>query len=243
MMKNAQIIAAWDSILPDAAAETRIRSAVLAYGEKKRSRKWHRYLIPVAACLLLIAAGYRFRLTRPLHAELDNGMRITYHATQNGIGEAMYAYDYEICERELTAEELHRLLPCSAQPDPCHAVFRAETGAFLRAETKIGEVHVHLAREGLPVTDVIVTGETSNAEIGGVPVTFGYFLTKPNSRGIRTAVLYAAFMREGLQVYLETGGDEAISEQLGADLGNLVCELLRQDAPDLSEIRYDNGTE
>ena len=95
MMKNAQIIAAWDSILPDAAAETRIRSAVLAYGEKKRFRKWHRYLIPIAACLLLIAAGYRFRLTRPLHAELDNGMRITYHATQNGISEAMYAYDFK----------------------------------------------------------------------------------------------------------------------------------------------------
>ena len=68
-------------------------------------------------------------------------------------------------------------------------------------------------------------------------MTFGFFLTKPNSRGIRTAVLYASYLREGLQVYLETGGDEALQDQLGTDLGNLVCELLEHDAPDLSEIR------
>ena len=243
-MKNTQIIAAWDSILPDTAAETRMRNAILAYGNQKPVRNRRRFMIPVAACIvLLIAAGYRFRLTRPLHADLDNGMRITYHANTKGIEEAMYAYEYEVCSRGLTAEELHRLLPCAAQPDPCHAVFRAETGEFLRAETKLGAVHVHLAREGLPVTDTIVTGETANAEISGVPVTFGYFLTDPNSRGIRTAVLYASFMRDGLQVYLETGGDETNSGQLGTELGNLACELLDADAPDLSGIRFDSVTE
>lgn len=239
-MKQMQIVQAWDSILPDAVAEKRMRDAILSYDDNRRKPtvKPRRFLIPAAAFLVMVAAiGFRLHNPKKLAVTLDNGMNVVYDANIATAGNAMYAYDYEIQTRELTAEELQQLLPCSLQPDSCHAVFRAETGEFERAETKIGEVHVHLAREGLPVTDDIVTGETANAEIYGIPVTFGFFLTKPNSRGIRTAVLYASYLREGLQVYLETGGDEANQEQFGTDLGNLVCELLAHDAPDLSEIR------
>ena len=239
-MKQMQIVQAWDSILPDAVAEKRMRDAILSYDDNRRKPtvKPRRFLIPAAAFLVMVAAiGFRLHNPKKLAVTLDNGMNVVYNANIATAGNAMYAYDYEIQTRELTAGELQQLLPCSLQPDSCHAVFRAETGEFERAETKIGEVHVHLAREGLPVTDDIVTGETSNAEINGIPVTFGFFLTKPNSRGIRTAVLYASYLREGLQVYLETGGDEANQEQLGTDLGNLVCELLAHDAPNLSEIR------
>ena len=239
-MKQMQIVQAWDSILPDAAAEKRMRDATLSYDDNRRKPtvKPRRFLIPAAAFLVMVAAiGFRLHNPKKLAVTLDNGMNVVYDANISSAGDAMYAYDYEIQTRELTAEELQQLLPCSVQPDSCHAVFRAETGEFERAETKLGEVHVHLAREGLPVTDDIVTGETANAEINGIPVTFGFFLTKPNSRGIRTAVLYASYLREGLQVYLETGGDEANQEQLGTDLGNLVCELLAHDAPYLSEIR------
>lgn len=239
-MKQMQIVQAWDSILPDAVAEKRMRDAILSYDDNRRKPtvKPRRFLIPAAAFLVMVAAiGFRLHNPKKLAVTLDNGMNVVYDANISSAGDAMYAYDYEIQTRELTAEELQQLLPCSVQPDSCHAVFRAETGEFERAETKLGEVHVHLAREGLPVTDDIVTGETANAEINGIPVTFGFFLTKPNSRGIRTAVLYASYLREGLQVYLETGGDEANQEQLGTDLGNLVCELLAHDAPYLSEIR------
>ena len=239
-MKQMQIVQAWDSILPDAVAEKRIQDAILSYDDNRRKPtvKPCRFLIPAAAFLVMVAAiGFRLHNPKKLAVTLDNGMNVVYDANIATAGNAMYAYNYEIQTRELTAEELQQLLPCSVQPDSCHAVFRAETGEFERAETKIGEVHVHLAREGLPVTDDIVTGETANAEIYGVPVTFGFFLTKPNSRGIRTTVLYASYLREGLQVYLETGGDEANQEQLGTDLGNLVCELLAHDAPNLSEIR------
>lgn len=239
-MKQMQIVQAWDSILPDAVAEKRIRDAILSYADQKPKHaiRPRRFLILASAFLVMLAAiGFRLHNPKKLAVTLDNGMNVVYDANIATAGNAMYAYDYEIQTRELTAEELQQLLPCSVQPDSCHAVFRAETGEFERAETKIGKVHVHLAREGLPVTDDIVTGETANAEIYGVPVTFGFFLTKPNSRGIRTAVLYASYLREGLQVYLETGGDEANQEQLGTDLGNLVCELLAHDAPNLSEIR------
>lgn len=239
-MKQMQIVQAWDGILPDAVAEKRIRDVILSYADQKPKHaiRLRRFLILAAAFLVMVAAiGFRLHNPKKLAVTLDNGMNVVYDANIATAGNATYAYDYEIQTRELTAEELQQLLPCSLQPDSCHAVFRAETGEFERAETKIGEVHVHLAREGLPVTDTVVTGETANAEINGIPVTFGFFLTKPNSRGIRTAVLYASYLREGLQVYLETGGDEANREQLGTDLGNLVCELLAHDAPDLSEIR------
>ena len=76
-----------------------------------------------------------------------------------------------------------------------------------------------------------------------MPVTFGYFLTKPNSRGIRTAILYASYTRSDLNYYLEIGGDEARTEELGTELGELVYEMLEADAPDLSGICYDTVTE
>ena len=239
-MKHAQMIQAWDSILPDASADTRMRNAILAYHPKSRMSIQRFAVVPAAACLILLAVcGLHFyHLNKPLRMTLNNGTQIVYRPVQGGIGDASYAYDYEICDRELTADELQLLLPCAVQPEPCSAVFRTDTGEFLRTETKIGEIHVHLAKEGLPVTDVIIDGEQTAEEICGVPVTFGYFLTKPNSRGIRTAILYASYTRNGLQVYLETAGNEADSETLGITLGNLVYELLEADAPDLSVITY-----
>lgn len=243
-MKQAQITAAWDSILPDAAAENRMRGAVLsyqkAYSRKAAASKRMKLLaVPAAACLALFAVlGYRFRLTRPLHMTLENGTEIVYRAPDVSFVNAKCVWPEHSGTRMLTADELHTLLPCSAQPDPCEAVFRTDTGEFIHTETRIGDVHVHLSKNGFPVTDVIVTGTQTYTDICGVPVTFGYFLTKPNSRGIRTAVLYVSYARSDLNYYLEIGGDEARTEELGTALGNLVYEMLEADAPDLSGIQY-----
>ena len=243
-MKQVQITAAWDSILPDTAADQRMLHAILAYQNayqrKRRIRQRLMTAVPAAGCLLL-GAGFglhHYHMTRPLTMTLSSGEQIVYRALHGSVGDAVYVYPEDGGSRALTAEELHMLLPCAAQPDPCVAVFHTGTGDFIHAETKIGDVQVHLSKNGFPVTDVIITGTQTYTDICGVPVTFGYFLTKPNSRGIRTAILYASYMCSDLNYYLEIGGDEARTEELGTELGDLVYEMLEADAPDLSEIHY-----
>lgn len=200
---------------------------------------------PAAACLLL-GTGFglhHYHMKRPLHMTLENGTEIVYRAPDVSFVNAKCVWPEHSGTRMLTADELHTLLPCYAQPDPCESVFRTDTGEFIHAETRIGDIHVHLSKDGFPVTDVIITGTQTYTDICGVPVTFGYFLTKPNSRGIRTAILYASYACSDLNYYLEIGGDEARTEELGTELGELVYEMLEADAPDLSGICYDTVTE
>ena len=61
-MKNDSIIAAWNTIEPDAAADSRMLSAILHANRTAQNRKEKmttmnikRILIPVAACLALLA--------------------------------------------------------------------------------------------------------------------------------------------------------------------------------------------
>ncbi|MBQ5340332.1 MAG: hypothetical protein J6Z40_14365 [Oscillospiraceae bacterium] len=243
-MTKTNIMQAWDGILPDTAADQRMLHAILAYQNayqrKRRIRQRLMTAVPAAGCLLL-GAGFglhHYHMTRPLTMTLSSGEQIVYRVLHGSVGDAVYVYPEDGGSRALTAEELHMLLPCAAQPDPCVAVFHTGTGDFIHAETKIGDVHVHLSKDGFPVTDVIVTGTQTYTDICGVPVTFGYFLTDPNSRGIRTAILYASYTRADLQIYLETGCKEADSEATGTALGELVYEMLEADAPDLSAIKY-----
>lgn len=243
-MKNEAIIAAWDGILPDPSASERMRRAVTAYQQTYRRKKRRSLLkyLPAAACLLLVFAGTAaFRLLRhPRYtAELENGQVLVYGSGSPAV-EAQYAYDCEIADRALTADEIQTLFPeLDLLPEYSlpHAAFNAETGEMLRLEVAAeGNLHIHLARAGLPATDTIIDGENSCTEVCGTPVKTGYFLTKPNSRGIRTAIFCAEFTVGGTTVYAELAGNEADSEQLCTRLSEAVYGMICAQAADVDRI-------
>lgn len=247
-MKNEAIIAAWDNILPDQTAAERMHTAITAY-QQKHCRKARRLLmnklLPAAACLLLIIAGTvvfglrQHRLSARYIAELDNGQVLVY-GSGSPPAEAQYAYDFEITDRELTADEMLTLFPgldILPQYSRPHAAFRADTGELLRLETAAeGNLHIRLARAGLPVTDTIIAGEEGCTEICGTLVKTGYFLTRPNSKGIRTAIFCAEFPIGRTTVCTELAGKEADSEQLCARLSDTVYQMICAQAADVDRI-------
>ncbi|MBR3447118.1 MAG: hypothetical protein IKH27_04885 [Oscillospiraceae bacterium] len=247
-MKNEAIIAAWDSILPEQAAAERMCAAVTAY-QQKHCRKARRLplnrLLPAGVCLLFIIAGTaafgirQHRLSVRYTAELDNGQVLVY-GSGSPAAEAQYAYDFDITDRALTADEMQTLFPGLAilpEYSRAHAAFRADTGEMLRLETAAeGGLRICLARAELPVTDTVITGEESCSEICGTPVKTGYFLTRANSRGIRTAIFYAEFPIGGTTVYTELAGNEADSEQLCVQLSDTVYRMICAQAADVDRI-------
>lgn len=247
-MKNEAIIAAWDSILPEQDAADRMRAAVTAYRQthcRKAKRLPRNRLLPAAVCLLLIIAGTaafgirQHRLSARYTAELDNGQVLVYGSGRPA-GEAQFAYDFDITARALTADEMQMLFPgleILPEYSRAQAAFRADTGEMLRLEIAAeGGLHICLARAGLPVTDTVIAGDKSCTEICGTPVKTGYFLTRPNSRGIRTAIFCAEFPIGGTTVYTELAGNEADSEQLCAQLSDTVYQMICAQAADVDRI-------
>ena len=254
-MKNDKIIASWDMILPDEAANERMRSKIMEYQRSytKKDRvismtKTMKKLIPIAACFILVIAVTAFIGvhnnwfgTKNYTVTLDNGNTLVY-GNSNPKGEAMYAYDYEVTDRALTADEMQALFPAknyNAENGYPHAVFKADTGEMLRLETTIDDVHIHLAQEGLPATDTVIVGEESTADINGIIVKTSYFVTDANSKGVKTAIFFAEFQMNKTVVYLELAGNEQDSEQLSENLSDTVYTMISSNAPDISCIKYE----
>lgn len=254
-MKNDKIIASWDKILPDEAANERMRSEIMEYqcSYEKKDRvismtKTMKRLIPVAACFILVIAVTAFMGvhnnwfgTKSYTVTLDNGNTLVF-GNGSPKGAAEFAYDYEVRDRALTAEELQTLFPAlnyNAGNGYPHAVFKADTGEMLRLETTMDGVSIHLAKEGLPATDTVIVSEESTADINGITVKTGYFVTDANSKGIRTAIFFAEFQMNKTVIYLELAGNEQDSEQLSKKLSDTAYNMIISNAPDISAVKYE----
>ena len=254
-MKNETIIASWDKILPDETADERMRSKIMEYQRSHQRKdlvitmtKTMKKLIPIAACFILVIAVTAFIGiqnnwfgTKEYMVTLDNGDTLIF-GKDNPIGEASYAYDYEVKDRQLTAGELQALFPAlsyNTENGNPYATFKADTGEMLRLELTIDDVHIHLAKAGLPATDTVIAGENRTADINGIPVKTGYFVTDANSKGIRTAIFFAEFEMNDTIIYLELAGNEQDSEQLSEKLSNTVYSMIISKAPDISSIKYE----
>lgn len=246
-MKHEKLIAAWDSILPDAAADGRMRSEIMAYQrtyrQKGRSIVLKR-IAPAAACLVLVlAVAVWFGIRRPqtYTVTLENGQTLVYGiGSENGRAQADVNWG-STRDRVLTAAELHTLFPAvsGSAGDGASAIFRAETGALIHAEGTVGGVRFRLSDAGLPAADTVVSGREHTAVIEGVSVRTGCFVTKPNSKGVRTAIFYAEFQRNQTTVYAELAGPERESEQLSQRLSDTVYGMVTGNPPDCSAIRYE----
>lgn len=254
-MKNETIIASWDKIQPDKTADERMRSKIMEYQHSYQRKdrvitmtKTMKKLIPIAACFILVIAVAAFMGiqknwfdARSYTVTLDNGDTLIF-GKGDPKGEASYAYDYEVRDRALTADELQALfsaLSYNAENGYPYATFKADTGEMLRLELTIDDVHIHLAKAGLPATDTVITGENSTSDINGIPVKTGYFVTDANSKGIRTAIFFAGFEMNDTVIYLELAGNEQDSEQLSEKLSDTVYSMIYSNAPDISGIRYE----
>lgn len=254
-MKNEKIIASWDKILPDEAADERMRSKIMEYQRSyiRKDRvismtKTMKKLFPIAACCILVIAVTAFIGVqqnwfgaKTYTVTLDNGEKLVYG---NGIPKsaADYAYNYEVKSRALTYDELHTLFPAMndiTENKFPYATFKADTGEMLRLETILDDIHIHLAKSGLPATDTIIVGEESTADINGITVKTGYLITDANSKGIKTAIFFAEYDMNNTTIYVELAGNEQDSEQLSEKLSDTVYSMIISNAPDISAIKYE----
>ncbi len=254
-MKNDKIISSWDKVLPDKAANERMRSKIMEYQRSYRKKdrvismtKTMKKLIPIAACFVLVIAVTAFIGvqnhwfgTKNYTVTLDNGNTLVY-GNSSLKGEDVYAFDYEVKDRALTADEMQTLFPAlnyNAENGYPLAVFKSDTGEMLRLETTIDDVHIHIAKDGLPATDTVIVGEESTANLNGTTVKTGYCVTDANSKGIKTAIFFAEFKMNKTVIYLELAGNEQNSEQLCKNLSDTVYRMIISNTPDISDIKYE----
>lgn len=254
-MKNEKIIASWNRILPDETADERMRSRIMEYQHSYQGKarvitmtKTMKKLIPIAACFVLVVAAAAFIGIRnnwfglkKYTVTLDNGDILVY-GKGSPQGEASYAYDYEVKDRALTANELHTLFPSIENIEENglpYATFKADTGELLRLEMIVDDIHIHVARAGLPATDTIIVGEQSITNIKGTAVKTGYFVTDANSKGIRTAIFFAEYDMNDATIYTELAGNEKDSKQLIEKLSDTLYGMIGSGAPDISAVEYE----
>lgn len=253
-MKNEMIIASWDRILPDKAADERMRTRILEYQRSRQSKDQATNrkttmmkVVPIAACMILFIAVGTFIGTwnhwlgaKQYIVSLNHGETLVY-GKGSPKGAASYAYEYEVKDRVLSAEELHMLFPTMANIEENglpYCTFKADTGELLRLEMIVDDIHIHIARSGLPVTDTMIVGEESVADIEGIAVKTGYFVTDANSKGIRTAIFFAEYEKNDATIYFEVAGNEKDSQQLSEKLSAMLLEMIYSKAPDISAINF-----
>lgn len=250
-MKNKTMIAAWDQIMPDAGADARMRSQIMAYQRswqaKKRTIRMKR-VMPIAACLALAAAGTTFWAIRQngfgakdFTVTLAGGEQLVYPAYDQSA--AQLAADsivapYAVTSRDLTADEIAKLCPLleKTADDYMFGYFKDETGELVRMEGKIGGIKICAANADLPVTDTVITGHEAESELCGVTVNTAYTVMRPNSKGIRTAVFCAEFAVDGIAIHAELAGDENNSRQICEQLSEAVYCMIQTHAPALSAV-------
>lgn len=257
-MKNKRIVDSWNKIEPDATAEARMLDSILAHthsGEAEEGKvitmnkvfNWKR-LAPIAACLVLVIAllgvfgnNAGWFGGKTLVADLGNGNTLSFYKFNAVGGEASFAWDNDWGEqisRDLTDDEKNMLFG-NIEFSYGGTTFRSIDGAFMHYEGKTtDDIHIILSANGHPVTDTPVNGNEEVSEINGIQVTAGYFVTDANSKGIKTIIYFAFFEANGTTVYVELAGDEADSEALRVEIGNLI-NVLTLNPPDTSELKAD----
>ena len=216
-MKNEKIIAAWDAAQPDAAADARMRGAILERSRLAREAKekkaagpagtTKRILLPIAACLtLMIAAAAIFGVAggfggKTYTVNLGTGETVSFKKTRAASTSSIdFSFGFDVTSRDLTAEELQSLSPLLTSG---YAAFRADTGELVRFEGEAGETKVIMALPGIVTTDTVIDETPASSTVRGVPVRCGYCLA--NNGGKPVTLFSAEFHLGNVTVYAERG--------------------------------------
>ena len=242
MMKNEMMMAAWEQIKPDSAADARMRAAVMAYQHsylRNRGIAMKRY-ISLAACLVLILTaciGVRYFGTDRYYVTLESGESLVYAEGDRQSADAQIA-PYPIKSRRLTQDEIERLFPDighHAEDDYIDAAFREETGEPVHLEGRIGGIKLIVSKNGLPLTDTVIEGVERSNMLCGVPVKTGYAYIRQNN----TAVFDAEYQIGDYTFYAEKGGKVEDKYSIGKELSEFVYRMIKNGEPDFSDLRYE----
>ena len=246
-MKNNKIITSWDKIEPSDSANDRMLSAILEKNRSVHDRKdkvnymsqrknFKKFLIPVAACLVAIVAvtGIVGSNMGWFGFNLANGDSIVYHIGSTNV--ASIHVGYPVSSRKLTDAELDAILPETTERRSAIGTFREENGELLRVEGKLGDATIIFAQDNFPISDVVLEGNESSSSVNGIPVTTGYFVTSPNSRGEQSAIFFASFSIGNTNVYVECYGDKSDADAVSQETADLIFSIITKGEPDFSAI-------
>ena len=251
-MKNNKIITSWDKIEPSDSANDRTLSAILEKNRSVHDRKdkvnymsqrknFNKILIPVAACLVAIVAvtgivgsNMGWFGSKGYTVNLANGDSIVYHIGSTNV--ASIHVGYPVSSRKLTDAELDAILPETTERRSAIGTFREENGELLRVEGKLGDATIIFAQDNFPISDVVLEGNESSSSVNGIPVTTGYFVTSPNSRGEQSAIFFASFSIGNTNVYVECYGDKSDADAVSQETADLIFSIITKGEPDFSAI-------
>lgn len=188
----------------------------------------------IAACLVM-AVTLGVGILRFSGSEdtvtLKNGETIIFG--KSNVGKCCLVFDFDIISRDLTAEEIDRIFP--ELPVTAYAHFNASNNQLIGFEGKIGNIRLVVSRADVNLLDTIVEGNERSCEINGVPITAGYFVTRPNSKGVKTVIYNADFSMGNTRIYVENAGPEYERETVKNELADVIEALIDNGELDLAQ--------
>ena len=243
-MKNKKIIDSWKKMEPDSVADERMLDAILTRNQimrqpkKEKAFTW-KWLAPVAACLIMVVAitaifgnNAEWFGGKIYRAELD-GERLDFYKSDSPATNSL-DFGVDVISRDLTAEE-NRILFENLDVTS-HGIFSAADRTLLHVEGRTGNTKVILVARGLSATDAVIETIPKISEVNGVRVSAGYFVTKVNSHGIKNIVYLASFNIDGVQAYVECGGNQDESDEWKSEIAFVIDTLTKIKTFDLSAI-------
>ncbi len=206
------------------------------YNDVKKKNTWIKWGA-IAACFVLAAVlgivGFQSGLlgTKNETVTMENGESITF---VNG-NVPMASIDMNMTSRAMNSEEISLLF--AGLPVIANVYFDTETHNAVGLEGKIGNGRLIVSTIGVNPSDTVVEGDEYTSTVNGTDVNAGCFVTKANSKGIKTSIYYAAVKIGENNVYVEFAGDERESETLKTDLADSLQKLIENGEFDLSIIR------
>ncbi len=203
-----------------------------------------KWVKPLVACLLLAIiigvpygvkqAGYnrpRTQMVAVVHPVTEETGTYTLSFTK-AQGEAAGINLPMMFGKDLTNDQIATLFPHLASTHTAQAwasFFYADgTLHSIRARfTSSGglttEVHAAVGQISL---DYVLSESSTVSNIMGIPVSAGFFITKPNSRGERNIIYFASFEMDGTGYYADLGGPLSEDDTLRREFSEVLAALI-----------------
>lgn len=86
------------------------------------------------------------------------------------------------------------------------------------------------------MSDVIIEGNETISTVNGIPVTTGYFITKPNSKGEQVVVFFGSFKIGSTTAYVELSGGKSDAEVVSQNTAELIFQIIENGEPNFHAI-------
>ncbi len=193
----------------------------------------------IAACFITVAILITgvFQIGK-LHTNkdiviLDSGEIITFYKSYINVS----SLDANISiGKNLTAKEIKMLF--EDLPVTAFSYFDSEHNNIVGLEGKINNIKIIISKSGTQLSDTEITGKEKASTVNGISVNAGYFISKANSNGIKTAIYYSSFMLKDNVIYLENAGVEEDIETLKNELAAVIQQLIQIGEFDLNILEH-----